>query len=288
MSPSLIHCKAADYHADKTAVSASALKLFDRAPSLFRDWQEGRFSSDPTPAMKRGSLIHTMTLEPENFAASYVVVPHDAPRKPSSTQREAKKPSPDTVAAIEWWDAFAANANGKEILTPFEYSEAEAIAEKCFANELMGKILRAKGEVEAVLVWTDEETGLPCKARMDKVLNGFIFDLKSASDASLDGFRRAAVNQGYHIQVAHYLAGYAAVFSDRQEPMFLFGAVETIEPFLTHCFRSAPDFIAHGQSERRRLMRNIAEAKATGRFPGLCPDVSGVSDLTLPAWAKTS
>jgi exodeoxyribonuclease VIII len=287
VNPSLIHCPAADYHADKTAVSASALKLFDRAPSLFLDWQQGRDAKgDPSPSLRLGSLVHTLTLEPERFADSWCVVPHDAPRKPSITQREAAKPSPATVAAIEFWDSWEAALNGRTAINAEEYEEAETIAEKCFGNKAIGQILRARGEVEAVVKWTDADTGIMCKARMDKALltqtGKVVFDLKTCADASLDGFQRAAVGYGYHIQVAHYLAAAEALAGEAAT--FFFGCVETSKPHLTHCFSAGSDFIAYGQRERRRLLASLAKCFETGSFPGLCATDFGVSELTLPRW----
>lgn len=121
------------YH-DLPSVSASFLKtLIQRSPAHAKWERENR---EETPAMKRGTLIHTALLEPHLLGELYCTLPEDAPRKvsdetmeavrwwrewnaehplpldapkrPTSRQLEAKKPSEDTVKAIAFWQAWDA------------------------------------------------------------------------------------------------------------------------------------------------------------------------------------
>lgn len=279
----------ADYHADRSRVSASSLKLFARAPSLWWDWRNGSPSRPTTPALLLGKLVHTLALEPAEFSREFFLVPADAPNRPSSRQREAKKPSDETLKAIEWWDNFEAASKGKEVVESELFDKAEAIVASLQKDPAIGPFLRCRGEVEKTIHFTDEETGIECKARLDKLINPvppIIFDIKTTADASADGFQRNAINYGYHIQAAHYAAAVEAETGAELSSIgFYFGTAETSDALLTHCFRASPEFLEFGRIERSKLMRRLAACLESGSFPGYCQAPEGVTELSLPGWA---
>ena len=280
---------AADYHADQSRVSASSLKLFAKAPCLWWDWRNGSPSRPATPALLLGKMVHTLALEPAEFGKEFALVPADAPRRPSSTQRDAAKPSPATVSAIQWWDEWDAASAGKEVVDFDDYAKADAIVASLQKDPAIGPFLRCRGEVEKTIHFRDDETGIECKARLDKLIPAgppIIFDLKTAADASEEGFKRNAISYGYHIQAAHYAAAVKAE-TGTEPGAFCFGTVETSDSFLTHCFRASPEFLEYGRIERSKLMRRLADCMMSGSFPGYCQTPEGVTELSLPNWIKT-
>ena len=82
-----------------------------------------------TDDMLLGTVFHTAVMEPDLFNAQYISVPEDAPKRPTARQREAKKPSLDTLSAIEWWDDFEKEAAGKRIVTRADLDAAVLLAE---------------------------------------------------------------------------------------------------------------------------------------------------------------
>ena len=121
-----------EYHGDKDAVSKSGLDLIAKSPAHFK-WAQDNPRSE-TPAMQKGTLIHTMVLEPEKVGELYAVPPNDAPKRPSITQRQAKKPSDKTIAAIEFWDRWEAENGGKILLGADLYEDAKRIVAAVHAN----------------------------------------------------------------------------------------------------------------------------------------------------------
>src|SRR3546814_14183693 len=63
-----------------------------------------------------------------------------------------------------------------------------------------------EGDSEVTLRWTDEATGLQCKARADRWnrLRRYMADLKTTDDASERGLGRSGVKYGYDVTPAHY------------------------------------------------------------------------------------
>ena len=72
------HCRPdipnAVYHADRSCVSVSGLKQILRSPAHFQAYLQG-LTRKETPSMFMGTAIHARLLEPEVYAAEYVVAP---------------------------------------------------------------------------------------------------------------------------------------------------------------------------------------------------------------------
>ena len=97
---------------DAGPVSASLIGAFSDPLEFFSSKPKER-----TADMAWGSMVDCAWITPELFKAQFVVLPAKAPRKPTKAQRGAKKPSEDTVKAIEWWDRFEKITEGKQIIS---------------------------------------------------------------------------------------------------------------------------------------------------------------------------
>src|SRR5690606_12577178 len=75
---------------------------------------------DSTKETDFGRMYHCASLEPDVFGTTYAVMPEDAPRD-LRRFRNAKKPSDETLRAIEWWDEFEARNAGKVFVPRSDY-----------------------------------------------------------------------------------------------------------------------------------------------------------------------
>ena len=108
-----------DQYLATEAVSASGLRVFARSPWHYKHRVQ---INKPTRPMLRGTLAHCALLEPDAMAARYVVVPEDAPRRPTEAQWKAVKSSPESKAAKDWWAEFNRGAFGREVITAAEWA----------------------------------------------------------------------------------------------------------------------------------------------------------------------
>lgn len=264
------------------ALSASGLKLLARSPWHYAN----RIETDPTPAMLRGTLGHCAILEPDAMAARYVVVPEDAPRRPSRAQLEAKKPSPDSVAAMDWWASFQADNAQRKIVSIADYALCQAqLAAVARSPELSALLRQGSGEVS--VFWIDKATGVYCKARPDWLppANGnrvTPLDLKTCADESPSGFGRASARLRHDLQAAHYSEGIEAATGLRVE-QFIFGAVTNKPPILAVPYVLTDEIRDQGRDERRELMEKLAWCQRENEWPAYG---SGLQLLDFPAWAK--
>lgn len=280
--PSVIYdMPAAAYHL-RPEISSHNLGDIRQAPAIYA-WKRNH-PEDPTPSMRFGTLFHLAVLEPELFEAETILLPDDAPSRPTSRQRNAKKPSPDTVAACLWWDGFEVEAIGKEIVTPDEFEKLSAMAAAVRAHPAASALLALVGATEPSLFWIDQETGQPLRCRMDRLIptKRLILDLKTTNDASPEGFAKSVANFGYHRQAAFYTDA-ANLLADTDGYQFAFIAVEKEPPFLVGVYTLTPEAIAQGRVENREALATADACLRSGNWPGYSDSVVG---LDLPRWAQ--
>jgi PDDEXK-like domain of unknown function (DUF3799) len=264
------------------ALSSTGLKLLARSPWHFVN----RADRDPTPAMLRGTLAHCAVLEPHAMAQRYVVVPEDAPNRPTRRQWEAKKPSPESIDAMKWWIAFEQDNAKREIVSRADYALCQEQLEAVKREPELAAMLRA-GAGEVSVFWTDKATGLYCKARPDWLPPADAgrvtpLDLKTTIDESPSGFGRAAARLRFDLAAAHYTAGIEAATGLRVE-QFVFGAVSSKPPVLAVPYVLTDEIRDQGRDERRELMERLAWCRRENQWPAYG---TGFQLLDFPAWAK--
>jgi exodeoxyribonuclease VIII len=241
------------------AVNWSTLTNLDVSPLLYK-----HRLTNPEPGkavFAIGNAAHCLTLEPEKFDARYAVF--------DGTRRGEK------------WDAWQEEHPGVESLKPHELETARAVAKAVRSHRIAARILKG-GRREEVVTWTDPETGLACKGRLDYLRPDFLIDLKTARDPGPRFFLRDAIKYGYVSQVAWYHDGAVAarLIPGGSNPYII--AVEKEEPFDVAVYQLDDEALAFGRSKYRRLMRRLVECIEADYWPGVAPDVV---PLRVPAWA---
>jgi hypothetical protein len=270
---------AEQYHAVE-ALSATGLRLLARSAWHYKH----RISTEPTPAMLRGTLAHCAVLEPNAMAERYVVVPADAPRRPTAAQWAAKKPSDESRAAMEWWTDFKDHAASRQIVSAADYAITQMQLQAIACEPTIAEIL-SEGAGEVSVFWVDEESGVYCKARPDWMRRRdsiTLLDLKSTADESPSGFGRAAARMKYHLQRAHYVAGVQAISGVKVDE-FVFCAVSSAPPVLAVPYVLTDELKEQADDERRELIDLYARCQRENTWPAYG---TGLQILDFPAYAK--
>lgn len=158
-----------EYFAMK-AISASQIKQYDKGAYWF--WKSSPFNPDKEPdkasdALVFGKLCHCLLLEPDEVSKRFEVVDFGKTR--------TNKKYAEAVAAHP----------GKDIINEDEMHQAEKMISEIGQHPLASRII-AGATAEMPYTWTDKETGLPCKAKIDAIKrtkNGIVvIDYKTSSD----------------------------------------------------------------------------------------------------------
>lgn len=106
--------------------------------------------------------------------------------------------------------AWEAENEGKLAITPVQYARIEIAARMIENDEEMATIVR-DGHSQASLFWNCPKTGVPMKARPDKLMMRAIVDMKSLNNQRGRSIERAIVfeiaDRKYNIQPSVYLEG---------------------------------------------------------------------------------
>lgn len=252
----------ADYDAHN-ALNQTAGKLLLVSPGHYH-----HYTSNPhkeTEALRVGILTHMCVLEPELFATNVICAPEDAPKKPTQKQINAKKPKPETLEAIAWWQNFDESSKGKIVADRDEYSTALACGTALRA-ELAHYAVRA---VATELSLTCDYSGVSLKGQLDMVTDdGYIEDLKTFGE-HINNPRKvmaAVYKRGYHIQAAWYCLLFKQVFGFRPAG-FRMRCVEKAAPNATQTFELSAELIAEGGVLVQQILETYKACKSFDSYP---------------------
>lgn len=173
-----------------------------------------------------------------------------------------------------------AEAAGVTLLSEDEWTAAHGAAASVLTNPWALALLK-RGVSEHVIQWTDAETQLKCKARVDFAGRALV-DLKTALRIEPRVFAANAVRLGYPGQFAFYEVGCVAneiPFEDMPHMI----VVQSVMPHDVLVYRMSPPVMEHGRRRMRRCLRILSECLDADYWPGA--GAGGPVDFELPRWA---
>jgi hypothetical protein len=250
------------------AVSSHGLATARKSLLRYKHEQEVTTSVPDTEAFHFGRAAHVGFLERKPFDKRYVVRP-DFATKPTWN----KKPENYTDHE-KMWVAIdeMAKESGREVLSAEAGIKIRRMVDT-LDQDLTIKRIYADSIFEVSLFWTDELSGLPCKARLD-ALNPhllLVWDLKTALSAHPDDFKWAAKNNGYIHQLAWYRRAARACGVEVQHTMLV--AIEKEEPYDYAFYMPEEDELAFADAQNDKVLSDIAQAKRTNIYVGYSKEV---------------
>lgn len=241
-------------------VNISRLVNMKRSPFHFRASELEE--SESTDAKVEGSASHVAVLEPQRWLASYAIW--------DGGTRRGKD-----------WDKFRADNSHLEILTAAQRDRVKAIQKAVHGDERAAKYLR-DGSAEVTLLWTDSETGIECKGRID-FANECITDLKTTRDASPDAFARQCWDLDYHVRSAFYSDGYAATNGGEVLP-YRIVAVDNRAPHAVAVYRIPERILDVGRATYQGWLAKLLECRTRNWWPSYADGQE--LELEMPRWAR--
>lgn len=254
----------ADYHAMTDIVSNSYLGRLDKCPAA------AKVPMEETPALTFGRAFHSYVLDGQaSFERDFAIAP-DIDKRTKEGKAE--------------WQLFCEVNAGRTIISMNDMTAIEEMFGAIAIHPFAGPLLQV-GRSEMSVFWTDEDTGLPCKCRPDRIPDGehgVILDLKSVRSADLHAFTSACMNFGYGREAGMYIEGMNAVSSSKVDA-FIFICVEKDAPYRTEVYTLEDLFIDYGKKEFHRLIQIEAKCRKDGYYPNYKNDE--IKTIYLPNWA---
>ena len=247
------------------AVSNSYLSRLNHCPAAALIEQED------TPAMAFGRALHCLALEGRaEFETRYAVAPKCDKR---------------TKAGKELFAAFCADNAGKECINCDDVEVMHAMALAILAHPFAKQLLE-QGLSEQTVIWQDEETGLWCKCRPDRIptnADGVFIDLKTTSNAAERAFQGQVNSLGYFRQAAMYMEGlFHATGSVYKH--FAFIAVEKEPPYRVEVYTLDDEYMGFGYDDYHILLREEKKYRDSGFYPNY--QNAGAIELYAPQYLR--
>ena len=216
----------------------------------------------PSTAFALGTAVHAMVLEPH---LDLVVR------------------GPEDRRGNKWKEAsLAADLDGKLLLTESDYEQAAVMADAVKAHPVVQMWMAMPDFIaEASFFSDDEATKAEIKCRPDGFIPsiGLVFDIKTTTDASPEGFQREVRKYGYDLQADFYLrvlrrAGYYA-------DQFFFVCVEKEAPYAVGIHTLDHAYMRSAEMRVSAILEKISNAQATGDFTTGWPLIN---HIPLPRW----
>jgi len=260
----------AEYLALPGLSNSQAAVLLGKTPAHLRAHEWGEQSS----AMRVGTAVHMLVLEPEKVAAMLPVAPVVDRR---------------TTAGKAAWARFTGEMKpGALVLNADERRLADGAAIAVLTNRQLAESGLLRGRRELTILF--DLDGCPAKARLDVFANaGIAVDLKTSRNAW--EFHRSVPKLSYHRQAAFYLR--AAAAAGLEPKAFLFVVVETSDEMMRS--ENKAEFVRviklddvavhHGELEILRAAKTYRQCLDSGEWPGYSG--RGIETVSLPMWALT-
>lgn len=204
--PGVYQMSDAEYFALPYASKSRLCALMKSAEHLKHEIETG---GEEKRCFDFGSAFDAFVLTPETFAQQVAIAP-DVNKRTNAGKAE--------------YAEFEEANRDKTIITADEFATIKDMAQSLREHAVASRLLwGAAGKNQVVLIWDDEETGVRCKAKIDRyttyaddqyltpdglpVTLPVHIDLKSARDCEPGIFAKHAEDYHYPLQVVHYRNG---------------------------------------------------------------------------------
>lgn len=210
---------------------------------------------EKSEALLFGNAMHMMLLEPERFEATFTI-----------------KHGVET--------STLPNTLGQG-----QHEQMLRMRDQMLRLPLLSQLI-CNGRSEVSMFWEHEETGAPCRGRLDFLKDYTIVDLKFVQEVNARSVPKMVTDYGYDVQAAAYLYGLQRVTgNDLGNFIFLFQ--EKQPPYKVMARYLEQDVLQEGLSKYEAAMRryrDCMERFGTAQWEGYADQVESLDASQMPRW----
>lgn len=242
-----------------------------------------------TGAMDHGSLVDCLWTTPEHFENQYIVLPEDAPQRPTEAMLAAKNPSQSSIDRQRWWNDFERKCVGKEVVTASDHANAVGALRMLQQHPIASEMIESSLTQVALLGDSPWLAGTQAKCLFDLLpmegrFSDSIIDLKTTNDPSDYAVLGIMHRFEYHLKMAYYRKlAEAAGFGKRPKAYFIWQ--RSSFPFDVHVRQVDEADLMIGEHlvmKRLEMMQRMKIGEITPYFD------NEVSVLPMADWMRNS
>lgn len=234
-----------------------------------------------TDAMRIGSLLHTLILEPDKVSERLAIIPEG--NKNAKAFKEAIAAQFGMAYEGKWSDmqqAIEAEHPELHLCTGEDMEGYKALAKAVSGKPEIKRLMQGSRR-EVTVLW--ERGDDLCKARVDALTNDWAIDFKSTVSSQPADFMRKAIKLGYHRQDAWYLEGLKA--NGWKGNGFAFVAFEKEAPYHPMIYTVDDELREYAKQELDSALAYAQHCRDTGNYPGYeGPKNELVRTIEAPGW----
>ena len=269
VKPEIVHGMSFADYVDLDRVNASTLLTYHECSPQEARYKQVHAEKDSTSLVK-GHATHAAILEPEVFAAQFASMPKFGDYR-----------VPENKANRTQWEAEHAKSI---LLTESEHEAAISMRDSVLKSKTTKEFFDGDGTNEVTILWADADTGLPCKARIDRLTlyHGYqmLIDVKTARDIDDYWAQKAIADYRYHIRMTWYLDALNLIKLADWRVCLVW--VLNRAPWTARVTEFEEDDLIEGRLQYRRLLDTHARCLESGYWPGYA---AGIEPLGLPRYA---
>lgn len=282
-----------DYHANRTHVSATQIKLAKKSLSLWR-WMQSH-PMETKLHLDFGNACELALLDKENFKKSVAILQTQAWIAKANEGREKAYASPKQSSIYQAELAqFERENAGKYIIPdvgPQSFEVIEYMLESCHKDAVIQKLI-SNTEYQLSLFWTDPLTGMNLKTRPDicKRKKNVIVNVKTTNDGSPAAFSKDLAKYDYPIQACVEMRGCIATGLMDQVDNYFWLVLEKEPPYNATIYEFDKSDQQYSYDELDYLLNKMLRAKDENLYPGYgdrSDNKYGILTAQIPLWYKT-
>jgi exodeoxyribonuclease VIII len=223
-------------------LSFTSIKEFQKSPRHYIEYIS-KERTPPTDAMKLGSMVHCMMLQPELFNDQFAVMP-DVNRR--------------TNAGKEEYAEFVSKNADKTVVDNSSYEHARRLADTAMSRNEISQLVN--GCLEFELEWSAEIDDLPYRGFYDGVASDYILEIKTTADGYPRKVMSDFLSRKYHMQ--------AGLYHMASEKPIIYVIVETSEPYLSYAAPADDSYVKMGCDDIGKLNEQFNKCLKKGDFSG--------------------
>ncbi|WP_413581112.1 PD-(D/E)XK nuclease-like domain-containing protein [Bdellovibrio sp. HCB288] len=251
---------AEEYHALDAIGSSSLINMLISPAHFHAAWKGPK--EEPTSAMIRGNLIHSLLLEQD--IGGFVARPLDA--KGNLVRSNSAE-----------YKAFLEANPGKKPVDPEDFDNMYEML-TAFAKNTRAMAMLDHARIETSIVALCPITGLHVKARPDAWGHGYLDDLKSTSQMAR--FENQLFQMSYDVRLAHYAYVIELATGEKVDDFF-FTPFETSRPFGSRVFQLSASDVKDAKRRHLTILNEIAVCLKDNSWPCYSDEII---TATKPRW----
>lgn len=242
-----------------------------------------------TRAMDHGTLVDALWTTPAEFNNQFMILPEDAPARPTEAMLGAKNPSPSSVERQMWWARFDKEAANKQIVSHADYQNALQAFRMLQQHPIASEMIESSLTQVALLGENPWLPGTQAKCLFDLLptegrFSDSIIDLKTTNDPSDYAVVGIMHRFEYHLKMAYYRKlAQAAGFGKRPKAYFIWQ--RSSFPFDVHVRQVDEADLMVGEHlvmKRLEMMQRMKTGEIAPHFD------NEISTLPMADWMRNS